>query len=89
MSWQPGKTFFSSLLGFIHEDSSQAFVLDIADLFRGEITLRIAFGAVKEVQSSQKTLEQLVRRHAAVAFAKADAIPGMIDRIKMLMEAPP
>jgi CRISP-associated protein Cas1 len=76
-------------LGFIHEDSSQAFVLDVADLFRDEVTLRIAFGAVKEAESSQRTLEQLVRRHAAAVFAKLDVIPGMIDRIKNLTEAPP
>lgn len=76
-------------LGFVHEDSSQAFTLDIADLFRDEVTLRIAFGAVKESASSQRTLEQLVRRHANAAFAKDDVIPTMIDRIKTLMEVPP
>jgi CRISPR-associated protein Cas1 len=77
-------------LGFIHEDSSQAFVLDIADLFRDGVTLRIAFGAVKELGGgSQKTLEQLVRRHANAVFAKEQIIPSMIDRIKTLLEAPP
>jgi CRISPR-associated protein Cas1 len=76
-------------LGFVHEDSSQAFVLDIADLFRDEVTLRIAFGAVNEAKSSQRTLEQLVRRHANAIFAKTDLIPTMIDRIKTLLEAPP
>ena len=30
-------------LGFIHEDSGVAFVLDIADLYRGEVTLPVAF----------------------------------------------
>ena len=34
-------------LGFIHEDSGIAFVLDIADLYRGEVTLPVAFGAVR------------------------------------------
>ena len=76
-------------LGFIHEDSSQAFILDIADLFRDEITLRIAFGAVKEAEQGRRTLEQLVRRHANAMFAKEDVIPVMIDRIKALLETPP
>lgn len=76
-------------LGFVHEDSSQAFVLDIADLFRDDVTLRIAFGAVNEAKGSQRTLEQLVRRHANAMFAKTDVIPTMIDRIKILLEAPP
>lgn len=76
-------------LGFVHEDSSQAFVLDIADLFRDDVTLRIAFGAVNETKNSQRTLEQLVRRHANAMFAKTDVIPTMIDRIKTLLEVPP
>lgn len=76
-------------LGFVHEDSSSAFTLDIADLLRDTITLRIAFGAVKEAASSQRTLEQLVRRHANAMFQKEDVIPTMIDRIKTLLEMPP
>src|SRR5208337_205145 len=36
-------------LGFIHEDSGQSFVLDVADLVRHDITLPIAFGAAKHV----------------------------------------
>ena len=36
-------------LGFIHEDFGMAFVLDIADLFRGRFTLPIEFKAVKSL----------------------------------------
>lgn len=78
-----------SQLGFVHEDSSQAFVLDIADLFRDSATLRIAFGAVKETETGSISLERLVRRHAAALFAKDDLIPTMIDRIKTLLDVPP
>ena len=35
-------------LGFIHEDSGQAFILDIADLFRDTVTLQIAFSAAQK-----------------------------------------
>lgn len=76
-------------LGFVHEDSSQAFVLDIADLFRDSATLRIAFGAVKEAEIGQMSIERLVRRHAAALFAKEDLISSMIDRIKTLLDVPP
>lgn len=76
-------------LGFIHEDSSSAFVLDIADLFRDEITLRIAFSAVRDAGRQERTLEQLVRRHANDMFAKSSVVPTMIDRIKHLLETPP
>lgn len=72
-------------LGFIHEDSSTAWALDIADLYREHATLRIAFGAVQEAASSQRTLEQLVRRRANAMFTGSDLIPSMIERIKTLL----
>jgi CRISPR-associated protein Cas1 len=72
-------------LGFIHEDSSQAWVLDIADLFRELATLRIAFGAVQELAGSKRTLEQLVRRRANAMFTGSDLIPSMIERVKHLL----
>jgi CRISP-associated protein Cas1 len=71
-------------LGFIHEDSSQAFVLDIADLFREEITLSIAFGAVKAMDGTV-TIDRLVRGRANVIFARENVIDKMIDRIKQLV----
>ena len=73
-------------LGFIHEDSDQAFVLDIADLFRDHVTLPIAFGAAKESQSSQETIDRLVRRKMAATFRQKKVIPTMIERIKDLID---
>lgn len=72
-------------LGFIHEDSGQAFVLDIADLFRDHITLSIAFSAVKQAEKSEETMDRLVRREAAKVFRKEAVIPSMIDRIKQVL----
>jgi len=75
-------------LGFVHEDSSQAFILDIADLYRDGVTLRIAFGAVSDMAAHDLSLEKLVRRRANQMFADANLIAAMIERIKHLM-APP
>jgi CRISP-associated protein Cas1 len=72
-------------LGFIHEDSGQAFVLDIADLFRDDITLSIAFAAVKAAERNDDTVDRLVRREAARVFRKKAVIPAMIDRIKQVL----
>jgi CRISPR-associated protein Cas1 len=72
-------------LGFIHEDSGQAFVLDIADLFRDSITLHIAFSAAKKAGNSDETIDRLVRREAAVTFRKQRVIPAMIDKIKQVL----
>ncbi len=73
-------------LGFIHEDSGQAFVLDIADLFRDTITLQIAFSVVKKVMSGDDTsIDRLVRREASTVFRKQDVIARMIDKIKQVL----
>lgn len=75
-------------LGFIHEDSSNAFTLDIADLYRVDITLPLAFGAVKAYQEGETdSLEREVRRRAAKVFRQEKLIAKMIDRIKELFDA--
>lgn len=71
-------------LGFIHEDSSNAFTLDIADLFRVEITLPLAFSVVaRQVPSNE--LERYIRYEANRWFKKYKLIPRMIDKIKELL----
>lgn len=72
-------------LGFVHEDSGQSFVLDIADLNRHDVTLEIAFGAAKEAKAGGEPVERLARRRAAKLFRARDVIPTMIDRIKTLV----
>ena len=73
-------------LGFIHEDSGQSFVLDIADLFRDTVTLQIAFTAARQAQEGADwTIDRLVRREAALVFRKQQVIPAMIDRIKLVL----
>lgn len=73
-------------IGFIHEDSGQAFVLDIADLFRDSITLQIAFTAAKKsINGDDNTIDRLVRREASTVFRKQDVIPAMIDKIKQVL----
>jgi CRISPR-associated protein Cas1 len=72
-------------LGFIHEDSGQSFVLDIADLFRDTITLQIAFTVAKQAETDCQTVDRLVRREAATVFRKQGVIPAMIDKIKQVI----
>jgi CRISPR-associated protein Cas1 len=74
-------------LGFIHEDSSNAFTLDIADLWRVDLTLPLAFGAARAyLDGKTDTLEREVRRRAARLFRQEKLIPRMIDRIKELFD---
>jgi len=72
-------------LGFVHEDSGQSFVLDIADLYRHDVTLDIAFGAAKEALKALEPVERLTRQRAAKLFRQRGVIPSMIDRIKLLV----
>jgi CRISP-associated protein Cas1 len=75
-------------LGFIHEDSGSSFTLDVADLFRDEIALPVAFGAVRErAKRPDEPLERVVRRVAASVFRKRGLVLLMIDRIKELFDA--
>lgn len=73
-------------LGFIHEDSGQAFVLDIADLYRDTVTLQIAFNVAKNVAAGDDTtIDRLVRREASAVFRKQSVISSMIDKIKLVL----
>lgn len=73
-------------LGFIHEESSNAFVLDIADLWRVTLTLPLAFSvAARVVRSPQQSLEREIRLEAAQWFRREQVIPKMIDQVKELL----
>ncbi|WP_083908814.1 type I-E CRISPR-associated endonuclease Cas1e [Thioalkalivibrio thiocyanodenitrificans] len=74
-------------LGFIHEHSSNAFTLDIADLWRIDVTLPLAFGAVQAMKDGKADgMEREVRRRAVRLFRQEKIIPRMIDRIKELLD---
>lgn len=73
-------------LGFIHEDSSNAFTLDVTDLYRADITLPLAFlVAKKALDDPMVRLERELRREAAIWFQKHQLIPKMIDKIKEIL----
>jgi CRISPR-associated protein Cas1 len=73
-------------LGFIHEESSNAFTLDITDLYRTEITLPLAFSVTRLAMDNRSLkLEQEIRKQAAIWFKKKQLIPKMIERIKELL----
>ena len=60
-------------------------MLDIADLYRHDLTLDIAFGAVKEAKSNSLPIERLTRQRAARLMQRRAVVPTMIDRIKSLL----
>lgn len=75
-------------LGFIHEDSSNAFTLDIADIYRAEITVPLAFQAARKVLNDPTlSIERTLRYDAATEFRKRKLISKMIEQIKELLNA--
>ena len=73
-------------LGFIHEDSDQSFVLDVADLYRESMTLRVAFHVANRVgQGEDQPIDRMVRQTAAREFKRQQLIATMIDDIKSLL----
>lgn len=76
-------------LGFVHEDSGQSFVLDIADLYRDRVTVPCAFRAVAESRRNPgMELERITRKLTGATLRKEQVIASMIDDIKSLFAAP-
>jgi CRISPR-associated protein Cas1 len=75
-------------LGFIHEDPGQSFVLDIADLFRDQVTIPAAFSAaaIYEKNRNEDNIERLTRRKTGSLLRKEKVVDRMIERIKQLFE---
>ena len=74
-------------IGFIHEDSSNAFALDISDLFRDTVLLPVAFRAAGAIlRHHDGPVERVVRQLAGQTFRKEKLIVNMIDRIKFLID---
>ena len=75
-------------LGFIHEDSGQSFVLDIADLYRDSVTIPVAFRAAKKVmgEAAGANIERVTRRECGRTLSRERTIPKMIARIKALFD---
>lgn len=73
-------------LGFIHEDSSNAFTLDIADLYRTAITIPIAFKIASKAMKQSVSLEREIRYAMAAEFRSQKVISKMIDNIKTVLK---
>ncbi len=74
-------------LGFIHEQSGDAFPLDIADLFRDSILIPAAFKSARTaLESPGMDIERHTRRTTGQMLREENVIAKMIDRIKTLFE---
>jgi CRISPR-associated protein Cas1 len=80
---------YSPALGFIHTGKQLSFVYDIADLYKAEITIPLAF---RETAGGTAGLEKRVRQACRQAFKETrllDRILPDIDRILEMEDLPP
>ncbi len=75
-------------LGFVHEDSGQSFVLDVADLVRDTVTIPCAFkaAAIAERRPAEP-VERVTRRLTGERLRRDGVIPLLIERIKTILSA--
>lgn len=73
-------------LGFVHEDSGQSFVLDIADLVRDSVTIPCAFkAAALASRRPQESVEKLTRRLTGERLRRDSVVASLIDRVKTIL----
>lgn len=76
-------------LGFIHEDSGQSFVLDVADMARDAVTVPCAFqAAALAAKRPGENIERLTRRLTGERMRRSGLIPKLIDGIKAILAEP-
>lgn len=83
---------YSPGLGFIHTGKQLSFVYDIADLYKADITVPIAFQSVikwKQAQSQQNqplNLERMVRQACRDKFNEANLLSRVIPDIEKALD---
>jgi CRISP-associated protein Cas1 len=70
---------FSPALGFVHSGKMLAFVYDVADLYKAEVTIPTAFQCVS---SGTDALEERVRRACRHAFREARLLKRIVPDIE-------
>jgi len=75
-------------LGFLHEDSGRAFVLDVADLHRTSLTIPAAFKAMRTWldRGGEDSLERAVRLEMMEQLRRRSVVAAMIEQIGTLFE---
>lgn len=75
---------FSPALGFIHTGKQLSFVYDIADLYKAELTIPLAFELVAE---SEADLEGRVRRACRDVFRSRRLLSRIVPDVERALEA--
>lgn len=74
---------YSPALGFIHTGKQLSFVYDIADLYKSEITVPLAFNIVNE---DTKNISQRIRIACREQFRKNQLLKQIVEDIKSVLD---
>jgi len=77
---------YSPALGFIHTGKQLSFVYDVADLYKAEVTIPLAFQTVAE---SDKDLGRRVRATCRTAFKEHQLLKRLLPDIEQVLDVPP
>ena len=76
---------YSPALGFIHTGKQLSFVYDIADLYKAELTIPLAFAVAKE---NPEHLERAVRHRMRDGFRESRLLERIIPDIRKVLGTP-
>lgn len=74
-------------LGFVHTGHDCSFVYDVADLYKAEITVPIAFSVAAEFENGQD-IGRIVRLRTRDAFVDGKLLKRMVKDLQILLEIP-
>lgn len=74
---------YSPAIGFIHTGKQLSFVYDIADLYKAEMTIPLAFNVVAE---NPPKLEQTIREKSREIFRKAKLLERILPDIDKILQ---
>ncbi len=77
---------YSPALGFIHTGKMLSFVYDVADLYKAEVTVPVAFAAVA---AGEQELEGRVRRACRDAFHRQRLLGRVVEDIQAVLAVEP
>jgi CRISP-associated protein Cas1 len=74
---------YSTALGFIHQGKQLSFAYDVADLYKTQVAVPVAFATVAEAEGN---LEQVVRRRMRDAFRSLKLLSRIVKDLEQMLD---
>ena len=77
---------YSAAIGFVHTGKQLSFVYDVADLYKADLTIPVAFAVVAE---SKENVERRTRMACREKFREIKLLEQILPDIDEILEVPP